>query len=169
MNYWPAEVANLSECHEPLFRMVRELRSPAGEVAQTVYKRRGWVAHHNTTIWRDAQPVDNNAMPVVLADGRRVVLRRTFGSTMLFTGDRAVSRRPSLPGDEGAAEFCSDWLVDDGRGHLVTAAGNSPENDFHYKDADGKQKTAGISHGADDGSGDHPRAVRQLHRAPPRS
>jgi alpha-L-fucosidase 2 len=48
---------------------------------------------------------------------------------------------------KGAAEFLSDWLIDDGKGHLVTAAGVSPENTFHYLNASGKKETAGVCMG----------------------
>ena len=57
MNYWPVEVGNLSECGEPLWRMIRELAVDGARVAREMYHCRGWVAHHNTTLWRDAQPV----------------------------------------------------------------------------------------------------------------
>ncbi len=65
----------------------------------------------------------------------------------LFTGDREFLTAEAYPAIKGAAEFCSDWLVDDGRGRLVTAASNSPEIDFHYADANGEMKAAGISMG----------------------
>ena len=54
MNYWPAEPANLAECHEPLFRLVDELSVQGAETARAYYGARGWVAHHNTDIWRSA-------------------------------------------------------------------------------------------------------------------
>jgi alpha-L-fucosidase 2 len=63
-----------------------------------------------------------------------------------FTGDRAFLLE-AYPVMRGAAEFCSDWLVDDGKGRLVTAAGCSPEIDFEYTDAAGAKKTAGVSMG----------------------
>lgn len=145
MNYWPAEVANLSECHEPLLRMVRELAVTGREVAQKMYKRRGWVEHHNTTLWRDAQPVDNNARPSFWPMGGAWLATHIW-EHYRFTGDRAflVAAYPAM---RGAAEFCSDWLIDDGEGRLVTAAGCSPEIDFEYTDPAGVKKTAGVSMG----------------------
>lgn len=145
MNYWPTEAANLPECAEPLLHMIRELSVTGREVASRMYHRRGWVVHHNTTIWRDAQPVDNNAMPSFwnMAGGW---FCEHIWDHYLFTGDRAFLTG-FYPVLRGAAEFYSDWLVDDGRGHLVTAAGNSPENIFIYRDASGKEKTAGICMG----------------------
>jgi alpha-L-fucosidase 2 len=145
MNYWPAEVANLSECHEPLLRMVHELSVTGAEVASKMYKRRGWVEHHNTTIWRDAQPVDNNARPSFWPMGGAWLATHLW-QHYLFTVDRAflVEHYPVM---KGAAEFCADWLVDDGKGRLVTAAGCSPEIDFRYTDRTGAPRTAGISMG----------------------
>ena len=58
MNYWPAEVTNLSETHEPLFSMVGDLSQTGATTARTLYGARGWVAHHNTDLWRVAGPVD---------------------------------------------------------------------------------------------------------------
>jgi alpha-L-fucosidase 2 len=145
MNYWPAESANLSECHEPLLRMVRELSVTGARVAARMYKRRGWVEHHNTTIWRDAQPVDNNARPSFWPVGGAWLATHLW-QHYLFTADRAflVENYSCL---KGAAEFCADWLVDDGKGRLVTAAGCSPEIDFRYTDKTGAKRTAGISMG----------------------
>jgi alpha-L-fucosidase 2 len=140
MNYWPAEVANLSECHAPLLRMVRHLAITGREVARKMYRRRGWVEHHNTTIWRDAQPVDNNARPSFWPMGGAWLATHLW-EHYRFTGDRAflIEYYPVM---RGAAEFCADWLVDDGQGHLVTAAGCSPEIDFQYGG-----KTAGVCMG----------------------
>lgn len=58
MNYWPAEVTNLSENHQPLFDMVSDLSVNGKKTAETVYGARGWVAHHNTDLWRACGPID---------------------------------------------------------------------------------------------------------------
>lgn len=58
MNYWPAEVTNLSENHQPLFDMVSDLSVSGKKTAETVYGARGWVAHHNTDLWRACGPID---------------------------------------------------------------------------------------------------------------
>src|SRR3546814_8179701 len=58
MNYWPAERTNLAELHEPFLRMVREMAETGSETARTMYGARGWMAHHNTDIWRATGPVD---------------------------------------------------------------------------------------------------------------
>ncbi len=144
MNYWPAEVTNLSECHEPLLRLVRELAVNGRRVARQMYKRRGWVAHHNTTIWRCAQPVDYGAMPSFwpMAAGW---LCRHLWEHYLFTGDRRFLAEHAYPLMKQAAEFYLDWLIEDDQGRLLTPVGVSPENRFRYRDPDGRIRTAGVS------------------------
>lgn len=144
MNYWPAEVANLSECHEPLLRLARELAVNGRRVARQMYKRRGWVAHHNTTLWRCAQPVDYGAMPSFwpMAAGW---LCRHLWEHYLFTGDRRFLAEEAYPLMKEAAEFYLDWLMEDGQGRLITPVGVSPENRFRYRDPDGRVRTAGVS------------------------
>jgi alpha-L-fucosidase 2 len=146
MNYWPAEVTNLSECHEPLFRMIRELRVTGSQVARQFYARRGWVEHHNTTIWRDAQPVDFVARTAFWPMGGAWFCQHLWEHYQ-FTGDRAFLASEAYPALKGAAEFCSDWLVDDGQGRLVTVAGSSPEIDFNYVDAQGQKKVGSVTMG----------------------
>lgn len=145
MNYWPVEVANLPECFEPLERLIRETNVTGSKVARDMYHRRGWVLHHNTTLWRGAQPVDNNAMPAFW-NMAAAWLCQSLWEHYLFSGDRQFLAS-AYPIMKGAAEFLSDWLVDDGKGHLVTAAGVSPENLFLYQDPDGKKKEAGVCRG----------------------
>jgi alpha-L-fucosidase 2 len=133
MNYWPAEVTNLSELHEPLFRMLKELalgsHAPGQLAAQKMYHARGWVTHHNTTLWRDAFPVDGAARAAFwnMAGG-------WFSSHLweryLFTGDKKFLADEAYPIMKGAAEFYADWLVDAGNGELVTPVSTSPENNF---------------------------------------
>ena len=133
MNYWPVEVANLSEMHEPLFRLIREVAANGVGTARDMYGRRGWVAHHNTTIWRDSYPVDGRAKAAFwpMAGG-------WFASHLwehyLFTGDRRFLAHEAYPLMKGAAEFLADWLVDAGDGTLVTPVSTSPENAFRAPD-----------------------------------
>jgi alpha-L-fucosidase 2 len=132
MNYWPAETTNLSELHEPLFRLLTEAARPGRLAARSMYGNRGWVLHHNTTIWRDAFPVDGGARAAFwnMAAG-------WFCSHLwehwLFTGDREFLEREAYPLMKGAAEFYADWLRaagDGGAGELVTPVSTSPENAF---------------------------------------
>lgn len=128
MNYWPAETTNLSECHEPLFTMIKELSITGSETARNMYGRRGWVAHHNSSIWRESIPSDDRTAsywPMV---------QGWYSSHLwehyLFTNDEAFLENEAYPIMKGAAEFYADWLIDDGNGYLVTPVGSSPENPF---------------------------------------
>ena len=129
MNYWPLEVAGLAECGEPFFRMIEELSVSGTRTAQQMYRARGWVAHHNSSIWRETYPNDGapeNA-PWNMAGG-------WFSSHLwehyLYTGDMDFLRETGYPILKGAALFCLDWLMEDPSGWLVTPVGNSPENSF---------------------------------------
>jgi len=146
MNYWPAEVAHLSECHEPLLRMIEELAVTGWKTAREMYGRPGWVAHHNTDIWRDAQPVDNVAQTSFWPMGGGWLCRHLW-EHYAFTGSRAFLRDRGYPLMKGAAEFYLAWLVDNGTGRLVTPVGTSPENAFLYTDGAGRQQTASVSMG----------------------
>lgn len=145
MNYWPTDTLNLSECFEPLERLIAECSVRGADVARLMYNRRGWVLHHNTTLWRGAQPVDNDAMPAFWNMGAGWLCQHLW-EHYLFTRDRPFLER-CYPLMRGAAEFHSDWLVEDSNGHLVTAAGCSPENTFRYRAKDGTMKRSGISMG----------------------
>jgi alpha-L-fucosidase 2 len=129
MNYWPAEVANLPELTEPLFRMVREAASNGQITARKMYGHRGWVLHHNTTIWRDSFPVDGNTRAAFwnMAGGW---FASHFWERYLFSGDRKFLAQQAYPIMKGAAQFYADWLIDAGDGSLVTPVSTSPENRF---------------------------------------
>ena len=127
MNYWPAEVTNLAECHEPLFDLIEELREPGRRTAQAHYGARGFVAHHNTDLWRVATPVDG-------ARWGLWPLGAAWLSTHLFEhyafGGDPVFLRKAYPVMKEAAEFLLDFLVEDELGRLVTNPSHSPENAF---------------------------------------
>lgn len=133
MNYWPAEPTNLSECTEPLFKMLQELYVSGSETAKSMYGMRGWVVHHNTSIWRETMPNDNvpTASFWPMAQGW---LCSHLWEHYLFTQDEEFLVNEAYPLMKGAAEFYSDWLIDDGNGNLVTPVGISPENSFITED-----------------------------------
>jgi alpha-L-fucosidase 2 len=127
MNYWPAEVTNLAECHEPLFDLIEQLREPGRRVARAHYGARGFVAHHNTDLWRAATPVDGarwGLWPMGAA-----WLATHLYEHYAFSGDTAFLEK-AYPVMKEAAEFLLDFLVEDERGRLVTNPSHSPENAF---------------------------------------
>ena len=126
MNYWPAEKTNLSEMHEPLLKMIQELGQTGQETAKVMYGARGWMAHHNTDIWRINGAVDGATWGVWNAGGGW--LSQHLWEHYLYTGDKKYleSVYETL---KGAADFYADFLVKDpANGWLVVAPGNSPEN-----------------------------------------
>jgi alpha-L-fucosidase 2 len=127
MNYWPAEVTNLAECHEPLFDMVEELREPGRRTARAHYGARGFVAHHNTDLWRVATPVDGarwGLWPMGAAWlSTHLFEHYAFGGDTVFLGK-------AYPVLKEASEFLLDFLVEDEQGRLVTNPSHSPENAF---------------------------------------
>jgi len=129
MNYWPAEAANLAEMTDPFFRLMRETAVTGAIAAKDMYGHRGWVVHHNTSLWRDSFPVDGAARAAFwnMAAG-------WFCSHLwehwLFGGDREFLGREAYPLMKGAAEFFADWLVETDGGVLVTPVSTSPENAF---------------------------------------
>lgn len=132
MNYWPAETTNLAELHRPLFQMMRELAVNGADTAKSMYGRRGWVVHHNTSLWRDTYPIDGWAHTSIwnMAAGW---LCSHLWEHWLFSGDRAFLSDDAYPLMKGAAEFASDWLVEASDGTLVTPVSTSPENKFVTK------------------------------------
>jgi len=126
MNYWPAEVANLSECAEPLFRMIRELTEQGADVAREHYGARGWAFHQNTDLWRVAAPMDGPNWGGFATGGAWLALH--LWEHYRFTGDRGFLAE-HYPVLKGAAEFLLDLLVPHPRyGWLVTNPSTSPEN-----------------------------------------
>lgn len=137
MNYWPAEVTNLAECHEPLLAFLRDLSITGAETARINYGCRGWVAHHNSDFWRHSGQVGD------YGQGDPVWACWPMGGAWLsqhlwehyaFGGDLDYLRDHAYPVMKGAALFCLDWLIDDGRGYLITSPSTSPENKFTTPD-----------------------------------
>jgi alpha-L-fucosidase 2 len=128
MNYWPAEVTNLSDLHEPLFDLVEAARPKGREVAKAYYGARGFVIHHNTDLWGDAVPIDGVPSGIWPTGG--VWLSLHFWDHYDFTRDRKFLAERAYPVMKEAAEFLLDYTVDDGHGRLVTGPSLSPENRF---------------------------------------
>ncbi|MDQ0090237.1 alpha-L-fucosidase 2 [Paenibacillus anaericanus] len=142
MNYWPAEVCNLSECHEPLFGLIRDLSETGARTARIHYGARGWTAHHNVDLWRAATPSDGDASWAFWPMSG-VWLCRHLWEHYDFTRDKGFLRDTAYPLLKGAAEFCLDWLVPAPNGMLVTAPSTSPENKFLTADGEPCSVSAG--------------------------
>lgn len=124
MNYWPAEVTNLPEMHEPLFQMVKELSESAQGTARTLYECRGWTVHHNTDLWRMAGPVDGASYVWPLGGAW---LSQHLWQHYLYTGDQAFLKT-AYPALKRAADFFLDFLVEHPKyGWMVCAPSMSPE------------------------------------------
>lgn len=136
MNYWPAEVTNLAECHAPLLHFVRDLAKNGTETARINYGiTEGWCAHHNSDVWAKSSPAGNydkdrsssprwSCWPMAGA-----WLSLHLWEHYLYTGDKAFLKE-AYPLIKGAAQFMGAWLIDDGKGHLVTSPSSTPENVF---------------------------------------
>jgi alpha-L-fucosidase 2 len=128
MNYWPAEVTNLSELHEPLFDLIDSARENGRRVAKQLYGAGGFTIHHNTDLWGDAVPIDGVNSGVWPMGGAWLSLH--LWEHYDYTRDRQFLARRGYPVMKEAAEFFLDYLVDDGHGHLITGPSLSPENQY---------------------------------------
>jgi alpha-L-fucosidase 2 len=127
MNYWPAEVTNLAECHEPLFDLIESLRESGRRTARVHYNCGGFVAHHNTDLWRVTTPVDGARWGLWPMGAAWLSLH--LWEHYAFGVDRDFLQRyyPTL---KEAAQFLLDFLIEDDKGRLVSSPSHSPENAF---------------------------------------
>ena len=124
MNYWPAEVCNLSETAEPLFSMIKDLSVTGAETARTMYGCRGWVAHHNTDIWRIAGPVDGAFWGMFPNGGGWLTTH--LWEHYQYTLDKDFLKE-YYPVMKGAADFYLDYMVEKD-GQLLVVPSVSPEH-----------------------------------------
>ena len=130
MNYWPAEVCNLGECVEPLIAMVKDLSVTGARTAQEMYGARGWVAHHNTDLWRATGPIDFADAGMWPSGG--AWLCDHLWDRYQFSGDKKYLKE-AYPVMRGAAQFFLDTLQEDPTNHwLVTNPSISPENNHPF-------------------------------------
>ncbi|MCP5524269.1 MAG: glycoside hydrolase family 95 protein [Verrucomicrobiales bacterium] len=132
MNYWPAEPANLSECHQPLFQLIESLRDPGRETARRQYGAGGWVAHHITDVWGFTVPGDGAQWGLWPMGG--AWLCQHLWEHYAFTLDERFLRDRAYPVMREAAQFFLDYLVEDPKGRLVTGPSMSPENSYRLPD-----------------------------------
>lgn len=128
MNYWPAEIGNLSECHEPLFDHIERMREPGRVTAAEMYGCRGFVAHHNTDIWADTAPQDIY-LPATYWPMGAAWLCLHIWEHYSFTGNKSFLAQRYGTMKE-AALFFLDYLTELPDGRLVTNPSVSPENTY---------------------------------------
>ena len=127
MNYWPAEVTNLSECHQPLFDMLEDVAESGRKTAMAHYGCRGWVLHHNTDLWRGTAPINASNHGIWITGG--AWLCQDLWEHYVFTGDKEFLEKRAYPLMKGAATFFVDFLIEDPEtGWLISTPSNSPEN-----------------------------------------
>jgi alpha-L-fucosidase 2 len=124
MNYWPAELCNLSECTGPLFDLIDDLAISGARTAKEQYKCNGWVAHHNTDLWRGTAPINN--IDGIWPTGGAWLCYHLW-EHYLFTGDKKFLAH-AYPVMKQASVFFMDSMVEDPKtGWLVTSPSFSPE------------------------------------------
>ena len=127
MNYWPVEVLNLSDLHEPLFELISEVAERGAKTAKDHYDADGWVLHHNTDLWRGTAPINNANHGIWVTGG--AWLCHHLWEHYLFTRDTTFLREKAYPLMKGSAEFFVDFLIEDPEtGFLISTPSNSPEN-----------------------------------------
>jgi alpha-L-fucosidase 2 len=142
MNYWPAELCNLSECHEPFFDLVDNLRPQGRQTAKDVYDCNGFVAHYTTDAWWWTSPV-GNVRYSLWPTGAAWCCQHLW-EHYAFSGDREFLEKRAYPIMKEAAEFFLDFLVEHPKtGELVCGPSISPENRFRTSDGQVANVTMG--------------------------
>ncbi len=149
MNYWHVETCNLSECHSPLIEMIQDLSVNGKETARINYGAAGWVSHHNVDLWRQSAPV---GMGLAFADPTWANFAMSapwfcehLWEHYLFTCNKEYLRQTAYPIMKSAAEFCLEWLIEDGSGGLTTCPSVSTENSFLAPNGKSAQVSAGCT------------------------
>jgi alpha-L-fucosidase 2 len=144
MNYWPAEVTNLSEMHLPIFDLIASLMQPGSKTAQVQYNSKGWVVHPITNVWGYTSPGESASWG--MHTGAAAWICQHIGEHFRFTNDTAFLEE-MYPVLKGAVEFYMDWLVADPEtGKLVSGPAVSPENTFVAPDGSKCQISMGPTH-----------------------
>lgn len=146
MNYWPAEMCNLGDCHQPFLNYVKAISANGAATAKNFCGTRGWALCHNGDIWGQTNPVGNKgAGDPMWANwyvGGPWVCQHLY-EHYRFSGDEAYLRDMAYPVMKESARFCLDWLIEGEDGYYVTAPSTSPEN--MYRTPDGKGHSVSIA------------------------
>ncbi len=132
MNYWPAEVLHLSDCHEPLFDLIDRMRANGRATAREMYGCRGFTAHHNTNLWAETRP-EGILMTCTVWPMGAAWLCLHLWEHYRFGGDPAFLAERAYPAMKEAALFLLDYMIEEG-GYRVTGPSVSPENRFVLPD-----------------------------------
>lgn len=127
MNYWPAEICNLSECHEPLFDLLQRMMENGKKTAREMYGCRGFVAHHNTDVWADTAPQDLAVTATYWVMGGAWLTTHIW-KHYRYTMDKDFLRK-MFPVLRECVQFFVDFLMED-QGEMVTCPSISPENTY---------------------------------------
>jgi alpha-L-fucosidase 2 len=145
MNYWPAEPANLSDCHMPLMRFIQHVAQEGRKTAKAYYNAPGWMANHTQNPWYDTSP---SFLPACIGPTCGAWLSQHIWLHYAFTQDKAFLKE-YYPVLRGACEFLKAVLVENPKTHqLVIVPSNSPENAYAYKDKAGARQTTALCVGA---------------------
>ncbi|MDA3879985.1 MAG: glycoside hydrolase family 95 protein [Prolixibacteraceae bacterium] len=127
MNFWPVEPLNITECHNSLFSMIKDLSVEGAKTAKMHYNSRGWVHHHNTDQWRGTAPINNANHGIWVSGG--AWLCHHMWEHYLYTQDEEWFKETAAPIIKDAALFFVDFLIEDPEtGYLISTPSNSPEN-----------------------------------------
>jgi len=145
MNYWPAEAANLSDCHLPLLRFIQSVAKEGQKTAKAYFNAPGWMANHTQNPWYDTSP---SFLPACIGPTCGAWLAQHIWLHFAFTQDKAFLRE-YYPVLRGASQFMQAVLVENPKTHeLVIMPSNSPENSYAYRDRNGKRQTTALCVGA---------------------
>lgn len=145
MNYWPVETANLSDCHLPLLRFIRNMVPEGQKTAKAYFNAPGWMANHTQNPWYDTAP---SFLPACIGPTCGAWLAQHVWLHYAFTLDKAYLRE-YYPILRGASEFMQAVLVEDPKTReLVVVPSNSPENSYAYTDKSGKRQTTALCVGS---------------------
>ncbi|WP_316790409.1 glycoside hydrolase family 95 protein [Pedobacter frigoris] len=144
MNYWPAEVTNLSESHVPLIDLISSLSVPGKKTAATQYQMKGWALHPITNVWGYTSPGESASWGMHIGAGAWIA--QHLWEHYAFTKDKAYLAK-IYPLLKDASQFYLDWLVKDPKtGKLVSGPSPSPENSFKAPDGSTAQISMGPAH-----------------------